>query len=252
VPYTVLQSLELALMASEPDIFLPKYLHSVDDVGEHRSRLRSCAYSDFAIEHLADLVWGRINQRRRKNLIYGLQAIKWILRHRISETQELPPSVVDRLFELYQCFVFDRLDKIRWCVSAILKDKMLRDVQVRWLIEQHQASEHIVNRLLRYPQFEPQIASWARFAIDRPEFAERSSELIGRLINNSLPPEADRFSPTTLLWGIYYSSSKHEDKQRLLREVASLDTAHVVIEISTRLGMYGIIRELRDRAARAQ
>src|SRR2546426_7165913 len=101
-------------MAFEPTTFFPRYLRSIDDVAAHRSRIRATPYSEFAVEYLIDLVWARLRESRRRNLIHGLNAIKWILRNRSEETIRIPAATVDRLFELYQHFIFDRLDEIRW------------------------------------------------------------------------------------------------------------------------------------------
>jgi len=234
-------------MVFEPATFFPRYLHSVDDVATHRSRMRVCAYSDFAVEYLTQLVWDRVVQTRRKNLIYGLQAIKWILRNRSEDTLPPPTTTVDRLFELYQHFVFDRLEQIRWCVSAILKEKALRPNQIRWLLDHHQESAHVVNRLLRYPKFDPVIAEWARLMIRTHQLDERASELLGRLISERLPREAGRFPRATVLWAIYYSPVDPEAKQTLLQQWASTDAADDLIEISLRLGTPAVLRNFRTK-----
>jgi hypothetical protein len=249
MPYTPSQRVELALMVFEPAAFFPKYLHTVDDVAAHRSRLRICAYSDFAIEHLIGLVLDRIRASRRRNLIYGLQAIKWLLRNRVEPESPISATIVDRLFDLYQTFVFDRLEEIRWCVSAILKDKPLRPCQVRWLVDHYQESEHIVNRLLRYPRFDPVVADWARANMRLPKLEDRTSELLGRLILQTLPPEARQLPIPTVLWGIYYSSAETPVKQRLLEQSASAEAVDDLIEISLRLRMPAVLEKFVSQYA---
>jgi len=247
VSYTVSQRVELALMAFEPNTFFPRYLHSLDDVAEHRDRLRTCTYSDFAVEHLTELVWKRVNQARRKNLIYGLLAIKWILRNRNESTDPICAATVDRVFELYQHFIFDRLDAIRWCVSAMLKDKTLRPSQIQWLLDHYKTSEHIVNRLLRYPSFDPVIAEWSRHTMETNQLDGRLSELLGRLINETLPPEISQLPPPTVLWAIYYSSAELKTKQRLLEQCSSTEVADDLIEISLRLRLPAILQKFLDQ-----
>jgi hypothetical protein len=245
--HTALQSLELALMTFEPDAFVPKYFRSVDDVAVHRSILRRCAYSDAAIEHLVGLVWDRVSQNRRKNLIYGLQAIKWLLANREKSTRRIPPSTIDRLFDIYTHFIFDPLGEIRRCVSVILKEKTLRRHQVRWLVKNANASEHIVNRLLRYPRFDPLIEAWARLAIQNPELHARRAELLGRLIADNLPPEAGSLPSEAILWGIYFSSANMRTKQSLIIQCASTENLEAALEICLRLGLVDPIRELRNK-----
>ncbi len=247
MPSNVLKSLELALMTFGPDVFIPKYLRSVDDVASHRSILRSCAYSDHGIRYLSDLIWERVSERKRKNLIYGLQAIKWLLKNRDEKSSRIAQPTVDCLFELYRFFVFDRLDDIRWSVSAILKDKILRPAQVQWLLDHKDGSEQVVNRLLRYPQFDPLIAQWACLSMDNPELHKRRAELLGRLIVDRLPAEAKSLLSEVILWGIYYSSAKIQIKQKLIAQCASVENADEAIKICLRLGFGGPLYTLRSQ-----
>ena len=246
MPYTVQQRIELALMSFEPSTFFPKYLHSIDDVAAHKSRVRATPYGEFAVEYLIDLVWARVHELRRRNLIHGLNAIKWVLRNRNEQSTRIPVPTVDRLFELYQHFIFDRLEDIRWSVSAILKDKTLRTGQVKWLLSHYGESTHIVNRILRYPKYHPLVADWARRELRTPGLAERRSELLGRLIVNTIPPEAKDLPVPSVLWGIYYAPAEPQTKQRLLDEQASFDAVDDLIEICMRLGMPEILMQFRD------
>lgn len=152
---------------------------------------------------------------------------------------------MDRLFELYQYFIFDRLDQIRWSVSAILKEKTLRSVQLKWLLSHHAESPHIVNRLLRYPKYHPLIADWARGELRRPDLAGRRSELLGRLIVDAVPPEAGDMPVNSVLWGIYYAPAKPETKRKLLYEQARFDAVDDLIAICIRLGMPEILMRFR-------
>jgi hypothetical protein len=244
---TALRSVELTLMIFEPDTFFPKYLRSVDDVAINRSILRRCTYTDAAIKRLMTLVWDRVSQHKRKNLLYGLQAIKWLLQNRLEQSRDLSQLTTDGLFDVYKHFVFDPLEEIRWCVSAILKDKPLRSHQVQWLLDNVDASEHILNRLLRYPNFDSLIADWARTAIQKPELEKRRAELLGRLIANDLPPEAEYLPSAAILWGIYYSSANTETKHNLIIRCASDDNMDEALEICMRCGLVTTLRELRSK-----
>lgn len=241
------QKLELALMAFEPETLFPRYLHSIDDVAAHRGLLRATPYSVFVVEYLIDLVWARVHESRRRNLIYGLNAIKWVIRNSDERTTKMPESTVDRLFELYQHFIFDRLEDIRWSVSAILRDKRLRKAQLKWLVDNHQNSAHIVNRILRYPEYDPLLASWARQRLFSAELGDRRSELLSRLIRKSLPSEAKKLSKSSVLWAIYYAPVEYETKKRLLVDQASLEALDDLIAICVRLGMQDVLAQFRNR-----
>ena len=239
--------IEVALMWSDPGTFFPKYLRSLDDVAAHRRYIRSTPYSEYAVEYLSDLLWVRVSESRRRNLIHGLNAIKSILRNRNAGMGRIPEATVDRLFELYQHFVFDRLETIRWSVSAILKGNLLRLGQIKWLLNHYQESEHVVNRLLRYPAYNPTVADWAREMLVREDFIERRSELLGRLIVDTLPPEAGGMPAPAVLWAIYYSSGEIEAKSRLIREVLSPDSVGDLIDICTRLNLPEVLLDIRDQ-----
>jgi hypothetical protein len=250
MPYSVLQQIDLALMPLEPGTFFPKYLRSIDDVATYRARLRATPYSEFVVEYLIDLVWARVHESRRRNLIHGLNAIKWAIRNRNEQSTQIPGPTVDRLFELYEHFIFDRLEEIRWSVSAILKDRTLRTGQVKWLLTHHQESIHIINRILRYPKYHPLVASWARRKLLTQDLADRTSELLSRLIHHSIPREAKDLPKSSVLWGIYYAPVEPETKRKLLAEQASLDALGDLIEICMRLGMRDILIRFREQIER--
>lgn len=239
---SVSRQVELGLMIFDPDTFFPRYFHSVDDVALHRSLLRSCRYTEFAIDHLADLVLRRVEELRRRNLLYGLQAIKWMLKNAQVEGINISKRCVDRLFELYQQFVFDPLESIQWCISAVLKDKVLRPAQIRWLLDNHQESDHVVNRLLKYPAYSPLIASWARTMLNSPKLQHRTSEVLSRLITGILPPEAAPIERTTVVWAIYYSPTEIKVKERLLKQCVSEVTIDALVTVSLRLQTPSILR----------
>lgn len=173
--------------------------------------------------------------------------LKWNLRNRNARETSIPATTVDRLFELYQHFVFDRLENIRWCVSAILKDRPLRDGQIQWLLDHHRESAHVVNRLLRYPEYHPPVADWARSELKRSELDDRRSELLGRLIIDSIPAEARRMPAATVLWAVYYSSTDLKAKGRMLNETASAGAIDDLIEICMRLRLPDILHRFRDQ-----
>jgi hypothetical protein len=243
MPYTEMERVELALMVFEPAEFFPKYLRTVDDVAEHRHLLEMCDYDDFAIEYLINLVLTKASDSREPNLIHALRLIQWILGNGSVNDPPPPVNIVDRLFDLYRHFVFSPHNDIRWCVSAILRGKPLQKDQIRWLIAHHEESGHLVNRLLRYPVFDPLVADWARDMLRTHQFEDRASELLGRLISQTLPPEAEQFPTETLMWAVYYSSAAHSIKQDLLQQYASNEAIRDLIIISIRLQMPTLLKK---------
>jgi hypothetical protein len=123
----------------------------------------------------------------------------------------------------------------------------LQENQICWLLDRYKISDHIVNRLLRYPVFDPLIADWARDMLSTHKLEDRASELLGRLISQTLPPEAEQFPPETVMWAVYYSSAAHAIKQELLEKCASNETIRDLIIISIRLQMPTVLKKFASQ-----
>jgi hypothetical protein len=82
-----------------------------------------------------------------------------------------------------------------------------------------------------------------------PKLEDRTSELLGRLILQTLPPEARQLPIPTVLWGIYYSSAETPVKQRLLEQSASAEAVDDLIEISLRLRMPAVLEKFVSQYA---
>jgi hypothetical protein len=110
-----------------------------------------------------------------------------------------------------------------------------------------------VNRLLRYPQFDPTVARWARGVLKRGELAQRQSELLGQLIIHKLPPEGKLMPTSAVLWGIYYSNATFDIKRKLLVDRCARSTlfqsVHDAIKIANRLGLPEVLTVIRGRLA---
>ncbi|MBR7987615.1 hypothetical protein LGN09_15425 [Burkholderia cenocepacia] len=156
----------------------------------------------------------------------------------------LSPSTMGLLFRLYKYYIFSDKEKIQWCVSTYLKDRVLAPDQVGWLISNASSSTHLVNRLLRYPKPTRAIVDWARRALELELFPERTAELLGLLINNDLPEFASHISAETVLWAIYYSRGNLSDKSRLLRHTVTEASAEAALTIAMRLSLPEVVRHI--------
>lgn len=78
----------------------------------------------------------------------------------------------------------------------------LKKNQIKWLLENYQNSNHVLNRLLRYPKTNKAISEWAETQYKKKLISKRNSELLGILIDSNIPDFVNITDKKTLLWGI--------------------------------------------------
>ena len=146
-------------------------------------------------------------------------------------------------FEVFKKYVFHKNADIRNCANRLLVGVELDDVSIKWLIENVGSSEHILNRLLRYPKNDAQIYEWAIGQYKDGCLTERISEVIGILIMTNIP-EYIYSTNREVLWGVYYSRISDSEKRRLLYSLYKPDIMSDFIIICKRLGYYILIKEV--------
>lgn len=244
-----LEQIDLALMTFEPERYLRSKLKSVDDVHLLRHYVRQFPNTEQVLDHLIDLVWERVSEGRRRNIESSLRTIKVVLLKCSDVASPLSMDLTERLFELYQYFVNDRLEQIQWMVSAMLRNRELQPAHIEWLITHEKESIHYLNRILRYPAFEPQIALWAEANYDRPDLVNRRSEILARLICSESPYCFRQELPAVRYWAIYYSLATLEQKERMLAAEGDTSDVEQLIEVCLRLGLKAPLESLRRRVA---
>ena len=143
-------------------------------------------------------------------------------------------SLTRKLFYLYKCFIFSENEEIQWAVSIFIKDVVLDNADVLWLIDNHDESEHIINRLLRYPVYNTEISKWAERVYKNGDLLNRQSEVIAILISDEVPDYIS-VSSDVLMWAIYHSKCDNTLKEQLI--LSHLDFAEyaVALEVAQRL-----------------
>jgi hypothetical protein len=221
-----------------------KAISSVDDIFVNRYHIRDAKCTVDDLRRLLDLVIAAFDQRRRFRQLDCLKVLKRIIRG-WPPGDKFPADITDQLFRLYKHYIFSANEDVQWAVSVMLKGQVLRDEQVQWLIEHYQDSSHILNRLLRYPRRHQYISSWARKTLDDASaFPERRSELLGLLINDSLPSAASNEPSKVVAWAIYYSAASKPTKTKLLKQVVDLDNFWDVVDIAERSNFPDVIEHL--------
>ena len=235
------------LMEFYPERYILGLFVSTRDIYEHRSLLKGIKFNDHVLGYLVDIILADIDQNRRFRKYDCLKVIRAIVRAKEPEQVIISQEVISRLFRIYKEYIFIENEKIQWCVSAILKNQILNDEDIQWLTFHYQESDHLVNRLLRYPDRNPRITVWAEQVYKSNALPDRLSEVIGLLIDEDIPSYVKERG-SELIWAIYYSLIPDIVKQNLLRKYYSMETLETILTVSSRMNfpivMEFILKEL--------
>jgi len=232
--------LEKRLMIFYPEKYIPQYIKTTQDIFENRSILKLIKYNNDALNFLLKIILNDINEKRRFRKIDCLKTVKAIVKNR-DENEAIDQKVISNLFKLYKEFILRGTEEIRWCVSAYLKDQLLEEDEIKWLMDNYRKSDHIVNRLLRYPQENPLVTDWAKGVYLNKELKNRGSEVIAILIDEDIPDYVDKTKPKKLIWAIYYSKKPDGLKQKLIEKYYRTECLDDALEVSLRLGYPSVI-----------
>jgi hypothetical protein len=222
-------------------------INSVADIFRMRKELKQIAGFDEDLRHLLKLLVDATESNKKFRQVECIKTIKRIFKNRTGECA-LPSDILNLVFILYQNYIFHRNEDVRWGVSVMLKHQILEDSQIQWLIENWQKSEHILNRLLRYPQPNDKISKWVyKLFLEQSNYIEdRSAEFLGKLLLDSFPVYFCDVSSKIKPWAIFYSHANTHTKQKLLLEILNTDNVEEVINVAERLNIPEVIMAIID------
>lgn len=196
--------------------------------------------------YLLDIVCQTVKGKQCFRRLDCLKVLKWVLRRKPPNTS-LSPETRDRLFFLYQEYIFHRNAEMQSAVNTYLKDEILSDTQIRWLLEHADESVMVLNRLLRYPERHPLIVLWAADVYRQHKYPARQSETIALLIEDDIPKFVDLTDLSAVLWAIYYARIDDQTKGTLLEQYFSFETIDELIKICTRKAYVDVLESVRQR-----
>jgi hypothetical protein len=232
--------LEKRLMLFYPEDYLPRFVSTIQDIFENRFLLRNLPCNNQVLNYLLTIIVKSVDEGKRFRTLPTLKVIKAIVKNKSQET-ELERGVVKQLFHLYKKYIFAENEEVQWCVSIFIKDQVLDDEDVEWLISNYDNSSHIINRLLRYPIRNELITAWAKKAYRQNKLEDRKSEVVAILIENDIPSFVKNIDRKAILWSIYYAKVPDEIKLKLLKRYASVKNVDAALDISLRLGYPSVI-----------
>ncbi|MBK7956191.1 MAG: hypothetical protein IPK02_20835 [Candidatus Accumulibacter sp.] len=195
------------------------------------------------ISSLAQLIIDAAESSVRFRVYECLRTIKLILRGAQS-SDSLSVETKALLFRLYQLYVFSPKEETLWCISTYLKDKELEPKQIQWLIENVDQSVHLLNRLLKYPVPNRLIEKWAAGVFQANSYPDRTAEIAGLLIKTSFPPSLTGAPADTLLWAAYFSKASTKQKEEMILQAVTPESAESALEIALRLRLPNVLHRL--------
>jgi len=216
-----------------PDEILQDYKTII----EYKDLIRFAKPDRRILNHLLDIAIEKIKTDQRFQKITFIKLIR-----RQCDKSFIDENISDKLFFVFQTLITKVNETISWSLSVTIKDIELSQANVNWLIENFESSEHIQNRLLRYPIANKAITKWCDKCLKSKDLENRLSELIGLRLNFN--PNFNYKDKTSLLWGIHYSKLPDNTKKELLLKHMTFDNFEELIKICEKNNFTDIISQL--------
>lgn len=201
---------------------------------EHKDLIRYAKPDKRILNHLLDIVIEKIKNNQRFQKITFIKLIRWQC-----DTTFIDIITSDKLFFVFKSLIIEVNEKIAWSLSVTVKDIELSQENIDWLIDNYEISEHLQNRLLRYPKPNKAITIWCDQRLKKKDLDNRESELIGLKLNfDTKFTFKDKIS---LIWGIHYSKLSNELKKELLLKHLTADNFEELLKICEKNNFTDII-----------
>lgn len=227
------EELKKHLLLFEPECYLSSYVKNVRDIYNNKSFLKKLPCTDTVVNKISNLIVSAIEINKRFRQLDCLKILRAIIKDR--HEQKLSQETVSLLFAIYKHYIFDHREEVQWCVSALLRGRKLKDSELSWIIKNYKQSDHLVNRLLRYPADNPSVFNWASELYNKGGIKGRNSELLGLLIRNGLPNNIKKETKETIIWAVFYSRASTNIKIDILEANYSEKNLKSFIEVCMRL-----------------
>lgn len=204
---------------------------------EYKDLIRYAEPDKRILNHILDIVIEKIKSKQRFQKKTFIKLIRCQ-----SNSNFIDSYTSDKLFFVFKSLITEVNDIIAWSLSVTIKDIKLSQENIEWLIENYQISEHIQNRLLRYPKPNKSITKWADERLIKKDLDDRLSELIGLKLNfdvNFTYKDSIR-----MIWGIHYSKLSNKLKKELLIKHLTITNFEELIKICEKNNFTDIISQL--------
>jgi hypothetical protein len=204
---------------------------------EYKDLIRYAKPDKRILNHLLDTVIEKIKSNQRFQKITFIKLIRWQY-----DNSFIDSKTSDKLFFVFKSLINEVNETIVWSLSVTIKDIELSQENIDWLIDNYEISEHIQNRLLRYPKPNKAITTWCNQRLKKKDLDNRLSKLIGLRLN--FDTNFTYKDKTSLIWGIHYSKLSDKTKKELLLKHLTPDNFEELIKICEKNNYIDIISQL--------
>jgi hypothetical protein len=234
------------LILFSPEQLLPKYIQNPKDIIDNKWIIRELKCSDFVVNYLSEILLDALETSKRFRQLECLKILKYIIKYQ-NNGNDISSDTISKLFKLYKHYIFSKNDDIQWCVSVFIKDQILGDSEIEWLILNYKYTIHIVNRLLLYPRSHELIKGWAKIIYMNNEYPDRINNVVALLIDNDIPEFIKDIDSIDKIWAIYNSRISVDDKERLIIKYSKESNVLSVAEVALRLNNINILKNAINR-----
>jgi len=206
-------------------------------VTEYKDLIRNTKPDRRILNHLLDIAIEKIKNNSRFQKITFIKLIRWQ-----TDPVFIDKKISEKLFFVFQRLITEVNSEIAWSLSITIRDIELSQEHIEWLIDNFEKSEHIQNRLLRYPKSNKSITDWGNRCIKSGQLTNRLSELIGLRLN--FDKDFSFKDKTALMWGIHYSKLDDTTKKELLLKHLTNDNFEDLLKICEKNNYTDIIAQL--------
>jgi len=168
------------------------------DFLKHRDFLCYYQYNSkvfYSLVYLTLKLWNTEKRISRQSLVH--QTKRYFSKS--ENRNNIPKEIKSKLFELFrQIVVFENLklnnrslEYLKNSTNNLLIEIKLSNDQIRFLFDNVNKSNHVLNRILRYPEKSKIISSWARENFENDLFRHRRAEMAGWIIDENPAFEID-------------------------------------------------------------
>lgn len=230
------------LYITYPNKYLLDKINNYNDIIKFLKIIKYSNYSEELLNKILDIVCEKqkVGKKFKKN-----ECITVINNIRKKNNNIIQNKIMCRkIFFLFQKnILLIKSEVIANRLSVALKNCLLDDNEIIWLINNYDKSNYILNRLLRYPVKSPIISEWLVKNINI--VPSRKGEIIGWIIDYDSEYQDNDLK--SFIWGVFYSRISAELKKQIIINFISnynlFDVIDDVIEVCKRLDFLEILEQ---------
>ena len=225
-------------------------IKSVNDIVRYKILLTQSRLSTESLRFFIDLIVQKHKKQNRFKRKPCILILKRLIKNRKQQGQ-MNSDMIDSLFYLFQQYHMDKNVNIQWAVTTMLKDQVVSSDQLLWLINNHDKSVHVLNRLIKYPELNRNLIKWANDCLRDGLYSDRLSEILAL----TLYPEIDihdmciHYGNNVVAWAIYRSKYDTKAKYLLLNKMPLEKQSEFdgYIDVCVRLDLPELIMKMKSQ-----